>query len=71
MIVWIDGTFGVGKSSVAENLQVLLNKPDVVVLDSDPFYLSGLNILRYSAVGYFLKIMHGFSPISRPLSKRK
>lgn len=51
MIVWIDGTFGVGKSSVAENLQVLLNKPDVVVLDSDPFYLSGLKILRYFGGG--------------------
>lgn len=51
MIVWLDGTYGVGKSSVADKLQELLNKPDVVVLDSDTFYLSGLKSLQYFGGG--------------------
>lgn len=51
MIVWIDGTLGVGKSSVAEELlqsSALLN---TVLMDSDEYYLPGLSSGRYFGGG--------------------
>lgn len=38
MIIWIDGTYGVGKTSVAMKIQEKLNEEKVEVLESDCFY---------------------------------
>lgn len=51
MIVWIDGTFGVGKSSVAEELHQSSALPNTVLLDSDEYYLPGLSSGRYFGGG--------------------
>lgn len=51
MIVWIDGTFGVGKSTVAEELARLLFLSNIVILDSDEYYLSGLKNFQYMGGG--------------------
>lgn len=51
MIVWIDGTFGVGKSTVAEELARLLSLSNIVILDSDEYYLSGLKNFQYMGGG--------------------
>lgn len=51
MIVWIDGTFGVGKSSVAEELHQSSALPGTVLMDSDEYYLPGLSSGRYFGGG--------------------
>lgn len=51
MIIWIDGTYGVGKTSVAEALLHVLNSSNAVHLDADEYYLSGIKNLRYIGGG--------------------
>ena len=51
MIVWIDGTFGVGKTSVAEALKEKLPLQDVIHLDADRSYQAGNR--KYFGGGFF------------------
>lgn len=38
MIIWIDGTFGVGKTSVIKNICEKLNDKEVIVINSDCYF---------------------------------
>jgi len=51
MIVWIDGTFGVGKTSVAEALKEKFPLQDVIHLDADRSYQAGNR--KYFGGGFF------------------
>lgn len=51
MIVWIDGTFGVGKTSVAEALKEKFPLQDVIHLDADRIYQDGG--WKYFGGGFF------------------
>lgn len=53
MIIWIDGTYGVGKSTVAKELLQSLYLPNLILLDSDEYYFPGLNSGRYFGDGMF------------------
>ena len=43
MIIWIDGTYGVGKTSVTLVLEKILKKRNIEVLLSDSFFLKWLH----------------------------
>lgn len=51
MIVWIDGTYGVGKSAVAKELSQSSDLQNIVLMDSDEYYFPGLNSGRYFGGG--------------------
>ena len=52
MIIWIDGPYGVGKSTVAKALTCAL-PTDSIYLDSDEYYVKGLKQNQYFSGGAF------------------
>lgn len=54
MIIWIDGVFGVGKSSVANVLVQIIGEAISCHLDSDEIYITGMKAdHRYFPGGFF------------------
>lgn len=51
MIIWLDGTYGVGKSTIARELESLLNGNDVKILNSDKYYNEMIHKNPFSALG--------------------
>lgn len=51
MIIWLDGTYGVGKSTIAQELKSLLNGNDIKILNSDKYYNEMIQKNPFSALG--------------------
>lgn len=51
MLVWLDGTYGVGKTSVAQEIKKLLLTNDIEILESDMYYNEMINENPYLALG--------------------
>lgn len=56
IIIWLDGTYGVGKSTVAEAIKE--NCPQIEILDSDDYWLKKI---PFTGGGFFPQINKGFS----------
>lgn len=54
MVIWIDGTFGVGKTSVAETLKERFSfNNGVIHLDADRFYQENIRSYFFGGGGFF------------------
>lgn len=51
MIIWLDGTYGVGKSTIAQEIEKLLDSNDVEILSSDKVYNEMTNKNPFLALG--------------------
>ena len=51
MIIWIDGTYGVGKTTVASKIKEMLSKNNVYLLESDSSYQEMKDSNAYLALG--------------------
>lgn len=49
MLIWLDGVYGVGKTSVAEKIVEKLSKDAVIVLDADLYWQKNFNLSRFTA----------------------
>lgn len=51
MIIWLDGTYGIGKSTVAEKIKQLLDDENIEILESDNIYMKMIQKNPLTALG--------------------
>ena len=62
MIVWLDGTFGVGKSTVASKIVEKLSDRQVKYLDSDFYWSEFLKKLFAKTTKFYFPKIEGLDP---------
>lgn len=51
MIIWLDGTYGIGKSTVAQKIKEKLSDVEIEILESDHYYQEMINENEYLPSG--------------------
>ena len=51
MIIWIDGTYGIGKSTVAQEIKEKISDTEIEILDSDYYYQEMIKENGFLALG--------------------
>lgn len=49
MLIWLDGVYGVGKTSVAEKVLEKLSEDTITILDADLYWQEGFCLSRFTA----------------------